>query len=216
MAETFLTPGWPPEWPDPAVPPIPTPAPSATPQWIAAPPAKDDDWLVQRLFDNRIVLVHGVLDRDAATRLTAQLLALDAAAQRPIRIQIDSPAADLSAALLVADTLDLVRVSTHALVIGEVGGGALALLMAAHHRLAYPHARIRLTEPHTGTLADDAVSSAQQHAALLTEFVDRLAQVTRRPAEQIAADLRRGRYLTAAEAVDYGLLDSVAVADPAD
>jgi len=66
----------------------------------------------------------GNIDRDAATRLTAQLLALDATSQRPVRLQFDTRSADLTAALLLADTLELLRVSSYGLVIGEVGGGS--------------------------------------------------------------------------------------------
>jgi len=186
------------------------------PAWIERPDT-GQDWLQQRLFDNRMVLVHGIVDRAAATRLTGQLLALDAASQRPIRLHIDSPSADLTAALLVADTLDLVRVSTYGLVIGEVGGASLAVLTATDHRSAYPHARLRLSEPRADRtpLPGDASEAVHQHAYLLADFVERLARTTHKTADAIRADLRRGRYLAASEAAEYGLIDALAKPDTA-
>ena len=212
MTTTPFTPGWPPEWPHP---PAPAPAPAAPPpptvlepRWVPAP--SGDDWLSQRLFDQRIVLVRGVVDRASATLLSAALLALDAATQRPITLHIDSPAADLTAALLLADTLDALRVSVHAIVLGEVGGGAVAILAAADRRQAHRHARIRLSEPRGGGPHLGGEITAEQHDALLADFVGRLTDVTGRSAEQVAGDLRAGRDLSAAEAVEYGLLDPVA------
>jgi ATP-dependent Clp protease protease subunit len=160
------------------------------------------------LFDQRIVLVRGVVDRGAATLLSSALLALDAAAQRPITLHLDSPAAELTPALLLADTIDALRVSVHAVVIGELGGGAVAILAAADHRQAHRHAHIRLSEPHDGGAhLGGEFAAPEQHDALLGDFVRLLAEVTGRPAEQIAGDLRAGRDLRASDAVDYGLLD---------
>jgi ATP-dependent Clp protease, protease subunit len=210
MTAAPFTTGWPPEWPlPPGRPPMPTTSGTPLPAWIERSDT-GQDWLQQRLFDNRMVLA-------AATRLTGQLLALDAAAQRPIRVHIDSPAADLTAALLVADTLDLVRVSTYGLVIGEVGGASLAMLMATDHRSAYPHARVRLSEPRADRtlLPADASDAARQHVELLADFVERLAQATHKSADAIRADLHRGRYLPASEAAEYGLLDALAIPDSA-
>jgi ATP-dependent protease ClpP protease subunit len=159
------------------------------------------------------VLVRGTIDRDAATRLTAQLLALDAASARPVRLQFDAPAADITAALLLADTLELLRVTSHGVVIREVGGGALAILAATTHRSALRHARLRLSEPRPDAdlrhYADES-EAAQQHAKLLAEFVDRLAQTTHRSTDEIAADLRGRRYLTATAAIEYRLIHEIA------
>ena len=212
MTTTQSTPGRPPDWPPlPHVPPLPRSPGTPLPTW--SPPAEAaDDWLRQRLFENRILLLHGPLDRSAATRLTAQLLALEAAAQRAIRLHIDSPWADLTAALLVCDALDMVQVTTHGLVMGEAGGATLAVLMATGHRAAYRHARIRLTEPpaEVASLSGDPREAVEHHAGLLADFVNRLAERTHRPADEISADLKRRRYLTAPQAVQYGLLDEIA------
>lgn len=213
MPTTRLRPGWPPEWPIPPGPPHPRPQPERVPAVLPAWPEgvpEADDWLSQRLFDNRIVVVRGTIDRDTATRLTAQLLALDEASSRPVRLQFDTPAADVTAALLIADTLGLLRVTTHGMVIGEVGGGSLAILAATTRRSALRHARVRLSEPRPDAELRHDADKARQHAELLTEFVEFLARITRRSTDEIAADLRGRRYLTATEAVEYGLIHEIA------
>lgn len=212
MATRPFTTGSPPEWPTPpARPSLPSTPGTPVPHWVERHDARDD-WLQQRLFENRIVLLHGIVDREAATRLTGQLLALDAAAQRPIRLHIDSPSADLTAALLLADTLDLLRVTTYGLVIGEVGGGTLAVLMATDHRAAYPHARLRLSEPRAevAPFLGDTREAARHQEQLLADFVARLARATGKSTAVVRADLRTGRYLSAVDAVTYGLVESVA------
>lgn len=210
----------PPEWPIPPGIPQPRPrsdtAPRHLPAWAERLPS-GEDWLSQRLFDNRIVLVRGNVDRDAATRLAAQLLALDADSSRPVRLQLDTASADLTAALVVADTLDLLRVTTHGLVIGEVGGGSLVILIATNHRSALRHARLRLTEPSPDAALRhraDQPEAIRQQGELLAEFVERLALVTHRPSNTVAVDLRSRRYLTATEAVKYGLIHEIAGASP--
>jgi Protease subunit of ATP-dependent Clp proteases len=90
----------------------------------------------------------------------------------------------------------------------------LGLVTAADHCTASPHARFHLSQPtarFAGTPEEIAAQSRQQQE-LLWKLYGRLAQRTRRPAEEIAEDMRRGRYLDAREALDYGLIDEIAAA----
>ncbi len=94
---------------------------------------------------------------------------------------------------------------------GRVGGPVIGVAAAADRRVAAPHARFRLGQPtarFTGTPESIAAQSRQQ-TELLWRFHARLAQVTGRPAEEIAEDMRRGRYLDAQEALAYGLIDEI-------
>jgi ATP-dependent Clp protease protease subunit len=136
-------------------------------------------WLEERLFDQRIVMVRGPLTQPAATGIAV----------------IDSMAAPV-----------------HALVTAEAGGAALAVLAAAAQRAAYRHARFKLTEPRatsiTGT-ADEVAAAAGQHLRELEEMVLRLVEVTGQPRSRVEDDLSAVRSLSAAEARDYGLIQSV-------
>jgi ATP-dependent Clp protease protease subunit len=171
-------------------------------------------WLQERLFERRIVLVTGRLDDEAASRAAAALLALDASGDRPIELHLDSPDGALGATFVLIDTMDTLRSEMRVLCRGQVGGPALGVIAAADHRAAAPHTRFHLSQPtarFAGSPAEIAARSREQQA-LLWKLHGRLARRTGRPAEEIAEDMRRGRYLDALEAVDYGLIDAVTAA----
>ena len=168
-------------------------------------------WLQEKLFERRIVLITGFLDDALAAEISAQLMALDSAGDAPIEIHLDSPDGTLEAAFVVMDALDAVRAKVRAYCRGRVGGPAIGVAAAADHRVAAPHARFRLGQPtgrFTGTPESIAAQSRQQ-TDLLWRLHARLAQVTGRPAEEIAEDMRRGRYLDAEEALVYGLIHEI-------
>lgn len=174
-------------------------------------PGPFQDWLQERLFDKRIVVVRGRLDHGQASQVAAQLLALDAAGNDPVELHIDCPDADIGATLLLMDTLDLAGSPVHAIAAGQVGGAAVGLLVAADRRFALPHCRFWLTEPRAdlaGT-ADQVVTGASQHLQMLESLIVRLADVTRQPRHRVEDDLADGRFLTADQAVEYGLVESV-------
>ena len=115
-----------------------------TPSWPqVTPPAQDPvspvrvwqdphaDWkgrLYERLLEKRIVLAAGILDDDAATRLSAQLLTLDAEQDQPIRLELQNLRAELPAALTVMGILDVLHAPVHACASGEIAGPALGVL----------------------------------------------------------------------------------------
>jgi ATP-dependent Clp protease protease subunit len=169
-------------------------------------------WLEERLFDQRIVMLRGHLTAEAATGIAAALLTLDSAGPEAIHLHVSSPGGDLSAALSVVDVMDALAAPVQALVTAEAGGAALAVLAAADQRAAYRHARFKLNEPRaagvTGT-ADEVAAAAGQHLRELEEVVVRLAGITGKPRSRIEDDLSAGRRLSAAEALEYGLIGEV-------
>jgi ATP-dependent Clp protease protease subunit len=166
------------------------------------------DTLYERLLERRIVLASGVLDEAAATRLSAQLLTLDAEGDGPIRLELQNLQAELPAALTLMGVLDVVRAEIQAFASGETGGPALGVLASCPRRLAYPNASFTLSEPRLrfgGTVT--AVTAQEQQANRMTaSLFYRIAEATGRDAEDIRADARRCRILTVAEAIGYGLI----------
>ncbi|WP_328467251.1 ATP-dependent Clp protease proteolytic subunit [Actinoplanes sp. NBC_00393] len=169
-------------------------------------------WLEERLFDQRIVMLRGQLTGEASTGIAAALLTLDSAGADPVQLHVASPGGDLAAALAIIDVIDSLTAPVHAVVTSEAGGAVLAVLAAADRRAAYRHARFKLAEPRaagvTGT-ADEVAAAAGQHLRELEEAVLRLAEVTGKPRSRIEDDLSAGRTLSAAEALEYGLIDEV-------
>ncbi len=197
--------------PPPGRPPFPgTPAPGPVPPtrvW-ADPHAGWQDTLHERLLEQRIVLASGVFDEAAATRLSAQLLTLDAEGDGPIRLELQNLQAELPAALTLMGVLDVLRAPVQAFASGETGGPAVGILAACPRRLAYPNASFTLSEPRLwfgGTVT--AVTAREQQAKRMTDSLFyRIAEATGRNAEDIREDARRGRVLTVAEAIGYGLI----------
>jgi len=194
--------------------PVPDPAPP-TRVWID-PHADWQGRLFERLLEQRIVLAAGVLDDDAATRLSAQLLTLDAEGDGPVRLELQNLRADLPAALMLMGVLDVMRAEVHALAGGETGGAALGLLASCPRRLAYHNASFTLSEPRVrfgGTVT--AVSSYEQQVSrMIDSLFYRIAEATGRGAEEVREDARRGRVLTVAEAIGYGLIHDRATRRP--
>lgn len=173
-----------------------------------------EGWLQEQLFERRIVLVTGRLDDDAAAKAAAALLALDASGDRPIELHLDSPEAALGASFVLIDAADTLRSALRVLCRGQVGGPAIGVVAAADRRAAAPHARFHLSQPtarFAGTPEEIAAQNRQQQE-LLWQLYGRLARRTGRPAEEVAEDMRRGRYLDAREALEYGLIDEIVTA----
>jgi ATP-dependent Clp protease protease subunit len=169
--------------------------------------------LYERLLEQRIVLATGVLDDAAATRLSAQLLTLDAEGDGPIRLELQNLQSDLPAALTLMGILDVMRTEIQVFASGETGGPALGVLASCPRRLAYPNASFTLSEPRLRFAGTATVVSAheQQARRMVDSLFYRLAEASGRDAEQIQEDARRGRTLTVAEAIGYGLIHDRAV-----
>jgi ATP-dependent Clp protease protease subunit len=170
--------------------------------------------LYERLLNQRIVMAHGCLDGEAATRLCAQLLTLDAEGEGPIRLELHNLDADLPAALTVMGVLDTLRVPVTAYTGGRTSGPGLGVLASVGHRRAYPNAFFAMSEPKVSL--DGPVTAVAAHEeqvrAMLAELYARLAEVTGHEVDEIRDDARRGRLLTAEQAIDYGLIEGFAEA----
>lgn len=157
-------------------------------------------------------MAHGVLDSEAAISLCAQLLTLDAERNEPIRLEVQGLTAGLADALTVMGVLDVLRVPVRAQAGGRIEGPALGVLAAAPERQAYPNAMFVLSEPRLdfeGTAAELA-SQEEQLAGQLDALYLRLSEATGREVDEIRADARQRRHLTAADAVAYGLVQGLA------
>ena len=201
-------PGWPMAPPTPPAPLVPGPVPP-TRVWLD-PHADWKNALYERLLAKRIVLASGFLDDDAAARLSAQLLTLDAEQADPIRLELQNLRAELSAVVTVMGILDVLRVPVHACVSGEINGPALGVLASCPRRSGYPNATFVLAEPRLrfgGTVTAVTVRE-QQLTRMLDTLYFRLADVTGREVDEIREDSRHGRTLTTGQAIGYGLIQS--------
>ena len=168
--------------------------------------------LRDHLFERRVVVVTGRLDHEVAGRAAIELMTLDADGDEPIRLQLSCSDGDLDAALSLMDVVELVGVPVEALCIGCVGGAAIGVLAVADRRLATVTTSLLLRDPgdsFTGS-AHDQQRWAQHRADRWRTFCERVSGFTHRSFDEVEADFERGRFLSATEAIDYGLIDEIA------
>jgi len=193
--------------------------------WVPLPPGADvpggvvpeplSDVVARRLLAQRVVLLHGPLDDMSVTRVAAELMTLDADGDEPVTLRVDCGEAALAPALTLMDVVELMGVPVRALCLGQVGSGAVGVVAVCAHRAAMPSTRFSLSEPVTRLQAH--VRNVAQWADLRADerrrFCARVGAAAARPAGEVEADVERGRFLRAQEALDYGLLDEVSRPD---
>lgn len=173
------------------------------------------DALARRLLEQRVVLLQGALDDLVATRVSAELMMLDAEGDEAVTLRVDCGEAPLAHALTLMDVVELMGVPVHALCLGQVGGGAVGIVAVCAHRAALPSTRFSLREPTTQFEAHvrDVARWAELRADERHRFCTRVGAAAGRSAETVEEDVSRGRYLDATQAREYGLLDEVAHTD---
>ena len=171
-----------------------------------------DIW--SRLLEDRIVFLGTPINDTAANFIIGQLLYLQKADRtRDVHLYINSPGGSISAGLAVYDTLQYISCPVETVCIGSAASMAAILLAAGSpgKRYALPNSRIMIHQPWggaQGTAADIEIQAEEMLAA--RKSLNRiLAQHTGRTLEQVEGDTDRDKYLSAAEAKEYGIIDEV-------
>ena len=145
-------------------------------------------------------------------------MTLDADGDDPVTLRVDCGEADLAPALTLMDVIELMGVPVHALCLGQVAAGAVGVVAVCAHRSAMPSTRFSLCEPttqHGGARAQRGPVGRAAGATSGAASASGWAPPSGSPPEAVEEDLERGRFLSAAEAVEYGLLDEVCRPDAA-
>jgi ATP-dependent Clp protease protease subunit len=182
----------------------------------SSPPVQStlDDQLATRLLHQRVVVLAHEVDDAVAHRVCAQLLLLSAEDPRAdVALYINSPGGSVTAGLAVYDTMRLLPNDVVTVGFGFAASMGQFLLTAGTHgkRYVLPHTRVMMHQPSAGiggTAVDIAIQAENlEHTKRVMHELT--ARHTGRAVEQIAADADRDRWFTAAEAVEYGLVDRV-------
>ncbi|MDV2475974.1 ATP-dependent Clp protease proteolytic subunit [Rhodococcus zopfii] len=168
-----------------------------------------------KLFEERIIFLGVQVDDASANDVMAQLLVLESLdPDRDITMYINSPGGSFTSLMAIYDTMQYVRADITTVCLGQAASAAAVLLAAGTpgKRLALPNARVLIHQPATGGIQGQ-VSDLEIQAAEIERMrrlmETTLAKHTGRDAEQIRKDTDRDKILTAAEAVEYGLIDNV-------
>ena len=161
---------------------------------------------------SRSVLVYGPIMPKLTKEVTAQVLLLDAmSATKAIKVYVNSPGGVADDGFALYDLFRFVRAPVYTIVTGMAASAATILMLGAEkgRRLIMPHARVMLHQPSTmirGTAADIAVS-AKELIRLRKKANELYARETGRTLEQIEKELARDHWMSADEALEYGIVD---------
>ncbi|MEO9181478.1 MAG: ATP-dependent Clp endopeptidase proteolytic subunit ClpP [Acidimicrobiales bacterium] len=175
--------------------------------------------LYSRLLRERIIFLGTPIDDTIANLICAQMLFLESEdPDKDINLYINSPGGDITGLLAVYDTMKYIKPNVSTFCFGQAASAAAVLLGAGAKgkRFALPHARVLLHQPWGGVggQASDIEIQAREILRMKEMLNTMLADDTGQSVERITKDTDRDFIMSAAEAVEYGLIDEVLSARP--
>ena len=170
--------------------------------------------IYSRLLKERIIFLGTPINDEVANVILAQLIHLESEdPEKDINFYINSPGGSVTASLAVYDTMEHVRPNVQTICMGQAASAAAVLLAAGApgKRAALPHSRILIHQPHGGAEGQSADIEIQAREIMrIRSLLDEiLAERTGQSVEKISTDTDRDFIMTAPEAKDYGLIDTV-------
>lgn len=174
--------------------------------------------IFSRLLRERIIFLGTEIDDDVANSVVAQLLLLDSEnSEKDIMLYINSPGGVITAGMAIYDTMNLIKSDVSTICLGEAASMGAFLLSAGTKgkRMALPSARIMIHQPLGGAQgqATDIEIEAKEILRMKKELTTILAENSGQDLEKVQKDCERDYYMSAAQAVEYGLIDKVITAE---
>jgi ATP-dependent Clp protease protease subunit len=170
--------------------------------------------IYSRLLKERIIFIGTPIDDNIASLVIAQLLFLQSEdPKKEINIYINSPGGSISAGLAIYDTMQFTQPDIVTIAMGMAASMAQVLLTAGTKgkRFALPNAKILMHQPMGGTQgqATDIEIYTREMLRIRSSLFDIIAEHTGKSAEQIRKDADRDFYMSAEEALEYGIIDKI-------
>ena len=170
--------------------------------------------IFSRLLNDRVIFLSDQVNDTTASLVVAQMLFLEAQdPDKDISFYINSPGGSVSAGMAIYDTMNFIKCDVSTICIGMAASMGAFLLSAGTKgkRFALPHSQIMIHQPLGGAKgqATDIEIQAKQILRIKATLNEILAANTGKPLEVIEKDTDRDNYLTAQEALDYGLIDKI-------
>ncbi|MGO1875777.1 ATP-dependent Clp protease proteolytic subunit [Agrococcus casei] len=169
-----------------------------------------------KLFEDRIIFLGVQVDDASADDVMAQLLVLESQdPDRDIIMYINSPGGSFTAMTAIYDTMQYIRPNVQTVCLGQAASAAAVLLAAGEpgKRLALPNARILIHQPATSDAgrgqASDIEIQAREVLRMRGWLEQTLADHSKQTVEKVSEDIERDTFLSAQEALEYGLIDQV-------
>jgi ATP-dependent Clp protease, protease subunit len=171
--------------------------------------------IYSRLLKENIIFLGTPIDDQIANLIVAQLLFLEAEdPDRDISIYINSPGGSVTAGMAIYDTMQVIRPDVVTICVGQAASMAALLLAAGTKgkRFGLPGARILIHQPSIGSVGGQATDIriyAEEILRMRRSLSRLLAIHTEQDFERIESDVERDRYFSAAQAMEYGIIDKV-------
>ena len=175
--------------------------------------------IFSRLLNDRVIFLSDQVNDTTASLVVAQMLFLEAQdPDKDISFYINSPGGSVSAGMAIYDTMNFIKCDVSTICIGMAASMGAFLLSAGTKgkRFALPHSEIMIHQPLGGAKgqATDIEIQAKQILRIKATLNEILAANTGKPLEIIEKDTDRDNYMTAQEALDYGLIDKILTRRP--
>ncbi len=168
-----------------------------------------------KLFEDRIIFLGTPISDDIANAVMAQLLVLQSMdPERPISMYINSPGGSFTALTAIYDTMRYIKPDVSTVCLGQAASAAAVLLAAGAKgkRFALPNSRILIHQPATEGgygQSSDLEIQAREILRIRSLMEQMIAEDTGQSVEKISKDIERDKYLTAEEALEYGIIDEI-------
>ena len=170
--------------------------------------------IYSRLLKDRIIFLGEVIEEHLANLVVAQMLFLESEdPEKDINLYINSPGGSVTAGLGIYDTMQYIKCPVSTICVGQAASMAAVLLAAGTEgkRIALPNSRIMLHQPLGGVQGQ--ATDIEIHAREIKNIRDRLNQIiakhTNQDIEKVARDTDRDLFMSAEEALSYGIVDKV-------
>ncbi|MCL2801131.1 MAG: ATP-dependent Clp protease proteolytic subunit [Treponema sp.] len=170
--------------------------------------------IYSRLLKDRIVFLDGEINDVSADLVVAQLLFLDGQdTEKDINLYVNSPGGSVTAGLAIYDTIQHVKSEVTTICLGQAASMAALILTAgaAGKRMILPSARVLIHQPWGGAQgqARDIGIQSKEIVRLKKLIIEYFAKHSGKTVEQISSDMERDFYMSAQDAVEYGIADSI-------
>lgn len=170
--------------------------------------------IYSRLLNDRIIFLGEEINSVSANLVVAQLLHLESQdAEKDISLYINSPGGEVYSGLAILDTMNFIKPQVSTICVGLAASMAAVLLSAGAKgkRFCLPHSKVMIHQPSGGAQGQQTEIEivAEEIKKTRRELNQILSDASGQPIEKVQADTERDNYLTASEALDYGLIDRI-------
>lgn len=169
--------------------------------------------IYSRLLKDRIIMLNGEIDDNLANSIVSQLLYLDSINNDDISIYINSPGGSITAGMAIYDTMNYIKSDVNTICIGMAASMAAFLLANGKEkkRFCLPNSEVMIHQPLGGAQgqATEIKIAAERIIKLKNKLNSILAKRTNKSLKQIEKDTERDNFMSAEEALNYGLIDKI-------